>query len=79
MLKDLQEGFEEIPNILFAKDEFKPTEEVINDEIGVYIHCKDFGYPENQIILIDKVDENYFDAWKYIHSSNAVGIYFILI
>ncbi|CAD8200999.1 unnamed protein product [Paramecium pentaurelia] len=66
-------GFQEIPNILFEKDEFKPTEEFVNNEIGVYLHCKDFGYTENQIILIDKVDENYFDAWKYIHSSNAVG------
>ncbi|CAK56984.1 unnamed protein product (macronuclear) [Paramecium tetraurelia] len=73
MQSDLQNGFEEIPNPLFVKDEFKPVEEFINNEIDAYLNCKDFGYPENQIIFIDKIDENYFDAWKCIHSSNAVG------
>ncbi|CAD8188825.1 unnamed protein product [Paramecium pentaurelia] len=73
MEKDLEIGFEEIPNILFLKDEFKPVEEFINNEIGVYLHCKDFGYSENHIIFIDKIDQNYNDAWKCINSSNAIG------
>ncbi|CAD8204635.1 unnamed protein product [Paramecium octaurelia] len=73
MCLELQSGFQEIPNPLFAKDEFKPVEEFLNNETDAYLNCKDFGYPENQIIFIDKIDENYFDAWKCIHSSNAVG------
>ncbi|CAD8090647.1 unnamed protein product [Paramecium sonneborni] len=71
--QDFQEGFEEIPNVLFVKDEFKPTEEFVNNENGVYLLCSDFGYQENQIFVVDKVDQNYFDAWKCIHSSKAVG------
>ncbi|CAK79118.1 unnamed protein product (macronuclear) [Paramecium tetraurelia] len=73
MEKDLKGQFEEIPNVLFLKDEFKPAEEFISDEIGVYLHCKDFGYPENHIVIVDKIDQNYLDAWKCINQSNAVG------
>jgi hypothetical protein len=52
MEKILDEEFEYVENYLFSKDEFKPTEEILDENASHYLRMEDFSIRYEDVIFI---------------------------